>query len=167
MMPAGTPMSTDRSMPPTASVNVTGNRVAIPEATLWPGLNNDSPEVPVDDPVEPAQVLPVEGLVEVELAGDLGDLGRRGVDAPGERQGRVARQDQHEAEDGEGDEEQERDGDEQPADDEREQRTTRSHRRLSSLLRGQRCGASSLLDVDAGQVRPALADGRDHLASDH
>ena len=45
-MPAGTPMSTESNMPPTARVSVTGNRMAIPEATLWPGLNSDSPRFP-------------------------------------------------------------------------------------------------------------------------
>lgn len=63
------------------------------------GVEQRLPKVSVDDPVEPTQILLPEGLVEVELAGDEGDLVRRGMYPPGEREGGVAGEDQDEAED--------------------------------------------------------------------
>ena len=81
-------------------------------------------EVPMDDLVEPAQVLLPERLVQVELVGDARHLGRVRVDAPGQDQRRVPGQEEHQAEHTEGDQEQERNGDQQPAADEGEERAS-------------------------------------------
>ena len=124
MMPAGMPMMMARSMPPMARERVTGNRAADSGGDRLAGVEERAPEVTVDDPVQPAQVLPPERLVQMELTGDLGHLGRIGVHPAGERQRRVPGEEEHEAEDGEGDQQQERDRDQQPADDEREEGAT-------------------------------------------
>ena len=48
-------------MPPTARLKVTGNRVAMPEATLWPGLNSESPRSPWITPLSQRRYCFQEG----------------------------------------------------------------------------------------------------------
>ena len=55
---------------------------------------------------KPVPVLDEEAVVEMELLRDVSDLGRRGTDAAGQRDGRVARNERQQEEDAERDDEQ-------------------------------------------------------------
>ncbi len=48
-MPVGTPITMATNIPPTATLKVTGNRTAMPEATLW-FWNNEFPRWPWSTP---------------------------------------------------------------------------------------------------------------------
>jgi len=150
-------------MPPAATLNVTGNLAEIPEATVsW--LNSELPRFPPRAALSQFQVLREETLVQVQLCRDFGDLRRCGVGAPGQGHGRVARNDQDERIDAEGDEEQEQHGDEQPTCDKRRRephwtpfrgrgQSDPVRRRTVGSLRSRDPCRRLLLDVDAGQVR--------------
>src|SRR5271156_732842 len=83
--------------------------------------------------LQPDPVLGEEALVQVKLRGDLRDLSRGGLGASREGDGRVARDDEDERVDAEGDEEQQENSDEQPTTNERREgsATGRHRRRLA------------------------------------
>ena len=61
------------SMPPTATLKVTGNRAAMPDATVSL-LKRELPRLPLSAAFNQFQILGEETLVQVELGGDLGNL---------------------------------------------------------------------------------------------
>ena len=78
-------------MPPTATLSVTGNRAAMPDATVSL-LKRELPRFPLQRRLQPVPVLGEEALVQVQLRGDLGDLGWGRLGAAGQGDGRVARE---------------------------------------------------------------------------
>ena len=83
--------------------NAGGNRLA--------RVEERGPEVAVDEPVQPAQILPPEGFVQMQLLRYLRHFCGIGVHPACECQRRVPGQDEHEAEDREGDQQQKGDCD--------------------------------------------------------
>ena len=59
-MPAGTPMTTARIMPPAAMLTVTGRRSRMPAATLW-FLNSELPSCPWNTPLSQRQYWSKKG----------------------------------------------------------------------------------------------------------